>query len=242
MNTLANASTTALASLQDLTAGLQNVQTALPKIGMDPILRMQKDGDWVYGQENTLVEADQVWAINPYAISHGWIAWRKRPEGSTEPAKVLGERMVSMTQRKPAESELEELTEPGRWTEQVGLMLRGFGGADDGIQVQYKTNSVGGTRAANTLITAILDQVRVDPSKPVPLVKLTHETYIHKAHGKIYNPVLSIVGWTDMDGTAVETGEVVEDDVPFETAPQPAPQPAPQTAAAAAAAPVRRRR
>ncbi len=39
------------------------------------ILKMDKGGHWIYGAEQTEVESDSTWAVNPFSFIHGYIAW-----------------------------------------------------------------------------------------------------------------------------------------------------------------------
>ena len=57
------------------------------------IMKMDKTGHWVFGADQTEVEDDAQWAINPYSFVHGFIAW-----GDGE---VLGEKMASVSQPLP---------------------------------------------------------------------------------------------------------------------------------------------
>jgi hypothetical protein len=53
------------------------------------ILKMDKTGHWVFGADQTEVDAGSLWAVNPFSFVHGYIAWGE--------GEVLGEKMVSIT-------------------------------------------------------------------------------------------------------------------------------------------------
>lgn len=198
MNQVTQTTGNAVGSLASLKSGLANVRQAIPRSSGNPFLRMQKDGNWVYGSDDVEVHPDQVWAVNPMDIAHGWIAWKDRPEGSKEAAQVLSERMVSLVSPKPLESDLPPVS-GGSWTNQIDIPLKGVGGDDADVEVNFKTNSVGGLNESAALIDAIMKQLDIDENKCVPLVKLANDSYKHKTYGKIYTPVFEIVGWTGMD-------------------------------------------
>lgn len=189
----------AVAALGSLQKGLTNIKTSTPTAGGFPFLKMAKDGIWSYGVDDTEPEDEQKFAVNPLSMEHGSIAWLQREEGSKEPAKLLGERMVSMMDPKPAEADLPAI-EDGKWMNQLSFNLRGVGGEDDGIEVQYKTNSVGGLKAVTSVVDAILAQLSSGTDKVVPLVVLSHDTYMHKSYGKTYVPEIDIVDWITMEG------------------------------------------
>jgi hypothetical protein len=50
--------------------------------------------------------------------------------------------------------------------------------------------------------------VEKDQSKPVAIVRLKKDHYVHKSYGRIYTPVFEIVEWAGMDGTAEAEAEV----------------------------------
>ena len=198
MNAVTQTTGNAVGALKSLKTGLANVRQSIPQSGGNPFLRMLKDGSWVYGADDIEVHPDQVFAINPLGIQHGWIAWKEREQGSKEEAKVLGERMVPMTAPKPLENELPHVEE-GKWTNQIDLPMKGVGGDDAGVEVNFKSNSIGGLNEAARLIDSIMAQLDIDEQNVVPLVKLSNDHYKHKMYGKVYTPVFEIVGWTNID-------------------------------------------
>ena len=162
------------------------------------ILKMDKTGHWVFGADQTEVEADATWAINPFSFVHGFIAW-----GDGE---VLGEKMVSVSQPLPEMEAAPQGAKRG-WETQVGMSLKCLSGEDNGLEARFSSTSVGGKRAVQTLAVAIANQVEADQTKPVPVVRLKKDHYAHKSYGKIYTPVFEIVEWVGMDGEAPEVEE-----------------------------------
>ena len=166
------------------------------------ILKMDKTGHWVFGADQTEVEADATWAINPFSFIHGFIAW-----GDGE---VLGEKMVSVSQPLPEMDAAPAGAKRG-WETQVGMSLKCLSGEDNGMEARFSSTSVGGKRAVQTLAVAIANQVEADQSKPVPVVRLKKDHYAHKSYGKIYTPVFEIVEWVGMDGASDEAPEQIEE-------------------------------
>ena len=155
------------------------------------ILKMDKTGHWVFGADQTEVEDDATWAINPYSFVHGFIAW-----GDGE---VLGEKMASVTQPLPELDAAPAGAKRG-WEMQIGMALKCRNGEDKDMEARFTTTSVGGKKAVQTLGVAIATQVDKDPSKPVPVVRLKKDHYTHKSYGRIYTPVFEIIEWVGMDG------------------------------------------
>ena len=193
----------AIAALAALKSGLSNVRAAIPSAGGVPFLKMGKDGKWTYGSDDVEVASDQVFAANPMGIQHGWIAWKEREQDSKEPAQLLGERMVPMFQDKPALEDLPAVI-GGKWSSQLAIPMKGVGGDDNGVEVLYKVNSIGGNNACAALIDEIIQQVALGVAEVVPLFTLGNDTYKHPAYGKLYTPEFDITGWVTMDGPAAD--------------------------------------
>ena len=169
------------------------------------ILKMDKTGHWVFGADQTEVEDDALWAINPFSFIHGFIAW-----GDGE---VLGEKMVGVSEPLPELDGAPSGAKRG-WETQIGMSLKCTGGEDKDMEARFTTTSVGGKRAVQTLGVAIATQVEKDQSKPVPIVRLKKDHYQHKSFGKIYTPVFEIVEWVGLDGAKDDVTPEPEPEAP----------------------------
>jgi hypothetical protein len=161
--------------------------------GGTAILKMDKTGHWVFGADQTEVDADSLWAVNPFSFVHGYIAWGE--------GEVLGEKMTSITSPLP---ELEAAPPNAKrgWEEQVGLSMKCIKGEDEGLEVRYTVTSVGGKRAVQSMGIKIAERVDGSPESPVPVVRLKKEHYMHKSFGRIYTPVFEVEAWIGMEGEA----------------------------------------
>lgn len=194
-------------------------------------MRMGRDGMWLFGADNIEVEKGSQWAANPLSLKHGWINWKKVPQGSKEKPEKFGEILVAMHEPKPLLSSL-PVYENGEWLEQTSITFRCLTGEDEGTQSDYKPSSVGGANAMKDLIAAIMKQLDEDPEFPVPLIEFGSSSYQHKTYGKTYTPELKIVDWLSLEDAQSGGEDDVEDEA---DAPQ-------QTQAAAPAAPAEGRR
>jgi hypothetical protein len=193
-----------LPPVSSLSVALRTLEKDVGAVG-SVILKMDKGGHWIYGAEQTEVESDSTWAVNPFSFIHGYIAW-----GDGE---VLGEMMVPVTEPKPELPPVPHGAKKG-WEVQVGMSLKCLSGPDKGLEVRFTTTSVGGKRAVNTLGVAIAAQCETTPGKPVPVVALKKDSYQHKSYGKIYTPVFEIQDWASMDGQTEEAEEGKEEAAP----------------------------
>ena len=184
-----------LPSVQSLTTALRSLETEVGAAGM-VMLKMDKTGHWVFGADQTEVDDDSTWAINPFSFVHGYIAWGE--------GEVLGEKMV------PVSDPLPEMDAPPPgakrgWEMQVGMSLKCMSGEDKGMEARYTVTSVGGKRAVQKLALEIAAQVEKDQTKPVPVVRLKKDHYPHKSYGRIFTPVFEITNWIDLEGNAADT-------------------------------------
>ena len=199
-----------LPSVKSLATALRTIETDVGGAGT-VIIKMDKTGHWVFGADQTEIEDDSTWAVNPFSFVHGYIAW-----GDGE---VLAEKMGSVSQPLP---EL-EAAPPGAkkgWETQVGFSMKCLSGQDEGMEVRYTTTSVGGKKAVQALAVAIATQVEKDQDKPVPVVTLGKEHYTHKSYGRIYTPVFAVKEWASMDGQTEP-----QEEAPAIEAPEDAPAP-----------------
>ena len=183
-----------LPSVTTLSTALRALEQDVPAAGV-AILKMDKTGHWVFGADQTEVEDDATWAINPFSFVHGFIAW-----GDGE---VLGEKMVSVSSPLPELDGAPPAAKRG-WETQVGMSLKCLTGEDKGLEARFSTTSVGGKRAVQALAVAIATQVDADQSKPVPVITLGKEHYQHKSYGRIFTPIFDIKEWASMDGSVAE--------------------------------------
>ena len=194
MSSLVTFSKANLPAVTTLSSALRKLEAEVGPAGV-AILKMDKTGHWVFGADQTEVEDDSTWAINPFSFVHGYIAW-----GDGE---VLGEKMVSVADPLPELDAAPPQAKNG-WQKQVGLSLKCISGEDEGLECRYATTSVGGVRSVQALAVAIAAQVEKDATKPVAIVRLKKDHYQHKSYGRIYTPVFDIVEWVSMDGNKAE--------------------------------------
>lgn len=197
MSSIVKFSKAGLPAVTSLTTALRQMENEVAAVGT-AILKMDKTGHWVFGADQTEVEDDSLWAVNPFSFVHGYIAW-----GDGE---VLGESMVSVSEPLPEPPAAPPQARKG-WEKQVGLSLKCISGEDTGLEVRYTTTSVGGKRGVQTLAVAIAEQVDKDQSTPVAIVRLGKEHYQHKSYGRIYTPVFEVVRWIGMEGDAPQSVE-----------------------------------
>jgi hypothetical protein len=192
-NTPALQASTAVAAL---TAMLNSVHAAPSSLrSAKPSLLFKartKGGIWAYGRAQTVVENGSLWAIDPRTLQHGYVALSGN--------QLLGEKMEPVDQPMP---ELAKLPQVGvAWQQQLSVDLRCISGVDAGVEVTYKTTSVGGFQAFDDLIVALRDRLSsgLHDNKLSPVVTLGKSDYTHPQFGPQTNPVMKISDWMPLDG------------------------------------------
>lgn len=213
---------------EKLMKGIAESRSTTPAgMGGKPLLRLLKDGIWVYGQENIEVEPLSRWAINPTQLVHGWVCW-KNADKAGQKNELKGELMVPMTQAKPPQP---APVDGAGFASQLGCDLKCISGEDEGVEVHYKNGSDGGLKWMDGIRLAI--QLRLSQpdglNYPCPVLTLEQTHYPHPQWGKTYKPVLNIVGWCSMDGTMQDPTAFapVAPALPAQAPPPPEPAPAP---------------
>jgi hypothetical protein len=208
----------ALAStpLTALDAALSNVvRSATVGRSNKPILsfRSREQGIWTIGQRRTIVQEGSTAAVNLASLLHGYICF-------ADDTQVLGEHLVPASQPKPAVTELPDHGFP--WQEQLAVDMKFIDGADAGSEATYKPTTLGGLDVLLGVIDVALNRIRdgQHDGKTVPLVRFGRDSYQHAKYGRVWVPLLTIVGWMPPEGPA----------------PASAPPPSPQTPAPAASA------
>jgi hypothetical protein len=158
--------------------------------GGKDLLRMGKDGVWIFGQSNEEYQIGARLVINPVSLMHGWVNW----QNGTKRGEIMTPMIGDMPDMPPAINDND-------YQNQYSLEVKVLDGEDAGTELLYKTPSYGGKKAVDAVLAAIQAQISEDPGHPCPVVMLESEHYPHQQYGKTYNPIFKIVGWADMNGT-----------------------------------------
>jgi hypothetical protein len=86
---------------------------------------------------------------------------------------------------------------------------------DTGESYVFSVSSKGGLRAVNGLTRTYGSRVRAKgDAAGLPVAELRPDSYKHNRYGKIFFPVLHVVGWTGADGKPLSTSDDLEDAIP----------------------------
>jgi hypothetical protein len=203
-NDLATPQASDLALDQDYAAqllgGLMESRTTVLNTGGSgkPLLRMV-EGKWIFGQSDDAVQKGSHWAINVRSLGWGHVCWTAF---KGQKNKRLGLVVGPLTKEQPPRP---DPIEGFAFQDYVTFDALCLDGDDEGLEVTYGTNSMGGLRAFSKLRDAIIAQLQKDISHPCPVVTLSSEGYKGN-YGQNYNPIFTITGWADLGGNLAATG------------------------------------
>lgn len=207
-----------LISREDLAKSLNNAAMSMPSVGNGgkAFLKMDKNnGDWIFGQEETVVEEDSLWAVDPTSLKHGLVAWDSNAGGAP-----IQEFMVPINRNVPDISSLPELpmSKPDKkgnsyqltYQPQRSVDLVCIRGEDEGTAVEYKQSSTGAMKLFGKLTNDLLAQVSKG-DEIVAVVKLTFESYKNKTYGgTTFNPIFETKEWRTMADVSPAGGDAAE--------------------------------
>jgi hypothetical protein len=79
----------------------------------------------------------------------------------------------------------------------------------------FTVTSKGGLRCVSGLVRGYGSRVREKgDAAGLPIVELAADSYKHRTYGKIFFPVLHVVGWTGPDGKPLSTSDDIGDAIP----------------------------
>lgn len=192
------------AKLSQALAGFSAAKNAL--MGK-ALLRLTKQGVWVFGADSEVLKSGTQLIGNPASLSSGYVAWwQSQIEGEVMQPLSMGP--VDPTKLSPVNS---GSIPPGKkvpsgkgWENQASIDL--ITKADVPLQLVYKSSSMGGMKTLLTLAGEIAFGMDENPARVYPVIELDVDSYIHKEFGQVFTPVLSIVSWLDAAGEPIKDG------------------------------------
>ena len=211
MNDVTTTKNTGLAALKSLKTGLRAVSQKLPDATGSQYLRMGKDGGWVFGKDDNVVQPGTAAMINILSFQHGYSAWTNKQPGQGK-NELRGEIMRPVSAQLPHVSELEQFKD-AEWKDQLAVDFKLMDGKHKGTQLTYKASSRGALTALRGLLDAAADRLDEEDPYCFPVVDVDSDSYKHSTYGKTFVPKLDIVGWGNIDGEVVWLEEGAEEEV-----------------------------
>lgn len=225
----------AVPNLAGLAKGLQRAKAQMPSFGGKAFIKFDKDGTWYFGKNGDICNEDRA-VLNIHTLAAGYVCWTdydKETLKTKRKNEKLGEEMVLSSQGAVDPADLPDTG--WEWKQQQAVDGRFLDG--DRAQFEYKTSSLGGLEAMDTIIDAVMQRIHDGETVYLyPVVQLSGTTYPHDTWGTVHKPSLDIVAWADINGDV--EGEKKAEGKKVTKDPEPEVEPVKETAAPA----TRRRR
>lgn len=186
------------ATMNDLINGLDQASTAIASaIGEGSFIKMTKQGEWVYGADDTEVDEGSEWVVNTGSFFNGYQSWDTDGE-------LLGEEKVLMTEPPITRAQLDDVGAP--WKPMLGCEILCISGKDKGVKATFGSTAKGGIEAVNNLVKEVVANAKNpnNEGKYTALVKLENTWYKHKQYGKIFKPVFEVIEFIADDDEEIE--------------------------------------
>ena len=136
-----------------LMAGIADTRSSMTvsSDGGKDLLRLLRNGTWVYGSNNEPVAEGSQWAINLATASRGWVCWFD--------GQLLGQVMASIQAPRPP---VPDPIDGHPFAEQYAFEMTCIAGDNSGDMVLYKNNSYGFKTAFDKLMSDIQQQWQAD--------------------------------------------------------------------------------
>lgn len=158
-----------------------------------------KDGSFTFGRDQEEITGEEI-VVNVATFAHGWTLWV-----NGQPQKVMRSFVEQLPEPMPS-------VDGNQPSESRGFEAR-FPEVDDDTILVFETNSFGGRKGADKLLTDVsIRSASGEAEYLYPVVRLTSESYKSKQGSTIHNPVFEVVGWMNQEG--VRQGETARVEAP----------------------------
>lgn len=200
-------------SVQGYAAALQTAEESIHADDYNAILKINQDtGEWVFGEDDTPLEAEDDLALNITSFKWGYVAFSEKENG---PAfTVDGEEaqfLYPITQALPRKDELpeiepetvrrdgekKEVTPQYKIQYQVDLVV--VNGPNKGTELTYSPTSHGGKKLMKKLMGELKRRLIAKSDECVPVMEFYTSSYHHKGWKKdIFNPEIDFLEWVSI--------------------------------------------
>lgn len=202
-------STESILANQDVYNKIKNKAESLGKQADEThvmFIKMDKQGNWIYGEDDDEVDPDDEFIIHPFSYQYGCVAFSDNQFVDEKLVSAFSDDPIPLAEDLEKEFPIDKIQNGDGWKPQHGIIMQA---KDGGPRIVYKSSSVGGIRALEKLIGTVGNRMSDNPESLFPVVTLDSTSYKHKKYGKIYTPVINVIGWCKNDtNTVVEVVDV----------------------------------
>jgi hypothetical protein len=180
-----------------------------------PLLKFTKQGEFAISDVITIPDGTRCIA-HCDLMEIGWVKWADGHPSDYKVGLVADGFIPPQRSELPDRDEsLWERDEDGKprdpWAFQMSVPLTLLDAGEE--TYKFTAGSKGGLRCLSALTRAYGKRV-AEKKGGQPVVELQSDSYKHRKYGKIFIPVMHIVGWTGADGKPLGVADDLEDDLP----------------------------
>jgi hypothetical protein len=181
-----------------------------------PLLKFTKQGEFAISDVDNIPDGARCVA-HADEIDLGWVRWS---DGKPEDRRVgrVADKFIP-----PPRSELgddderqwdvqDDGTRRDPWQFQMSVPVTRL---DNGETYRFVTGSKGGLACLGKLTRAYGRRVQDEEVPGLPVVELKADHYKHRTYGKIFTPLMVVVGWTSESGKPLSLAEDMNDSIPI---------------------------
>jgi len=191
------------------------VSTEIDKVIGAPMCKFTKQGEFSISDIDNIPDGTRCIA-HADQISFGWQKWQ---DGKPVERRIglVADRFVPPLRSElgDADSQQWELQDDGSrrdpWQFQMSVPITRLDAG--GETYNFTTGSKGGLACVSRLTRAYGRRVQDEKVPGLPIVELRADHYRHRTYGKIFYPVMHIVGWTDADGKPISIADDLNDGI-----------------------------
>ena len=197
------------------------IGTELDKYLGAPLLKFTKQGEFAISDIDA-VPAGTRCVAHCDMMEIGWVKWVDgRPSADPADNKVglvadgfIPPQKSDLPDRDETQWEIQDDGKPrDPWAFQMSVPLTLLDAG--GETYKFTAGSKGGLRCLSGLTRAYGKRVQAKGSAAgLPIIELRSDSYKHRTYGKIFFPVMHIVGWTGPDGKPLSLADDMEDAIP----------------------------
>jgi hypothetical protein len=178
-----------------------------------PLLKFSKQGEFALSDVENIPSGTRCVA-HADEIALGWVHW---VDGRPEDPRVgrVADKFIPPTRDSLGDSDrqLWELQDGERrdpWQFQMSVPITRL---DTQETYRFTAGSKGGLACLGKLTRAYGRRIRDEKVPGLPVVELKADHYKHRKFGKIFVPVMNVVGWTDENGNPLSLGDEMNDGI-----------------------------
>jgi len=191
------------------------VSTEIDKVIGAPMCKFTKQGEFSISDIDNIPDGTRCIA-HADQISLGWQRWEDGKPVERHIGLVV-DRFVPPPRSElgDADSQQWELQDDGSrrdpWQFQMSVPITRLDAG--GETYNFTTGSKGGLACVSRLTRAYGRSLQDKKVSGLPIVELRADHYRHRTYGKIFYPVMHIVGWTDADGKPISIADDLNDGI-----------------------------